>query len=221
MIRLGYRYIQRYKKIYFHPFISQKALNTRLSQERQGYSNAVLEYLNIGVNIHGTLAENDHVLYAINHRSLLDIIVMENVFSHSNKSGTWIAKQELFDAFYGDFFKYSGCISVDVQNKKGLIRFFKEIKYKLSRVNNLNIYIFPEGERNKKDGVKEFQTGAVNIAKTNNLETRPVFIDGNLESIFKLAPFKEKQYIDVYIGEEINPESLEEEYRIFMKSIKE
>lgn len=221
MIRLGYKYIQRYKKIYFHPFISQKALHSSLSKERQGYSNAVLSYLNVEVKIHGTLPKNDHVLYAINHRSLLDIIVMENVFSRFDKSGTWIAKQELFDAFYGDFFKYSGCISVDVENKKGLIRFFKEIKYKLSRVNNLNIYIFPEGERNKKDGIKEFQTGATNIAKTNNLETHPVFIKGNLEEIFKIAPFKEKQIIDVYVGEKINPESLEEEYRIFMQSCKE
>lgn len=221
MIRLGYKYIKRYKKIYFHPFMSQKALHEGLSKERQGYSNAVIDYLNIEINLHGTIPEYNHVLYAINHRSLLDIIAMEHVFSRANKNGTWIAKQDLFDAFYGDFFRYSGSISVDVENKKGLIRFFKEIKYKLSKVNNLNIYIFPEGQRHKKDGVQAFQTGATNIAKTNNLETRPVFIDGNLEDIFKRAPFKEKEIINIYIGEKINPDFLEEEYRTFMKNCKE
>jgi len=220
MIRLGYRYIKLYKKTYFHPFLSPKESHRQLSKKRQEYSNAVLKYLNISVELHGTIPKHDRVLYAINHRSLLDIIVMENIFSRYKKNGVWIAKQELFDAFYGDFFKYSGCISVDVENKKGLMKFFKEIKYKLAKVNDLNIYIFPEGERHKSKGIKKFQTGATNIAKTNNLETRPVFIDDTLESVFKEAPFEQTKIVRVYVGEPIEPSRLEEEYRIFIENIK-
>ena len=43
---------------------------------------------------------------------------MENIFSKSNKSGAWIAKQQLLDAIYGKFFEYSGCMSVDLDNGK-------------------------------------------------------------------------------------------------------
>ena len=86
MIRLGYRYIKLYKKTYFHPFLSPKESHRQLSKKRQEYSNAVLKYLNISVELHGSVPKHDHVLYAINHRSLLDIIVMENIFSRSRKA---------------------------------------------------------------------------------------------------------------------------------------
>lgn len=220
MIQLGFRYIRIYKKSYFHPFKSLKAKHTQLSCDRQAYSNAVLKHLNIGVKLIGEVPKEDHILYAINHRSLLDIIVMEHIFSQAGKSGVWIAKQELFDAFYGDFFKYSGCISVDVENKRGLMKFFKEIKFKLAKISNLNIYIFPEGERHKKEGVTKFQAGAINIAKTNNLITHPVFIDDALEKVFKEAPYKEKKIIQVHIGSAISHANLEQEYIHFMDAIK-
>ncbi|MBU1658239.1 1-acyl-sn-glycerol-3-phosphate acyltransferase [bacterium] len=220
MIKLGFRYIRVYKKTYHHPFVSQKAAHTQLSLDRQSYSNSVLQYLNIEVKLIGQIPEKNKILYAINHRSLLDIIVMEHLFSKHNKSGIWIAKQELFDAFYGDFFKYSGCISVDVETGKGLLKFFKEIKHILSRVNDLNIYIFPEGERHKGEGIKEFQSGASKIAKTNNLDVVPVFINDKLESVFKNAPYKSPKIIEVHIGDILDAKNLENDYTNFMNNAK-
>ncbi len=219
MIRLGSKYIKIYKKTYFHPFISYKAAYEQLSYNRQTYSNKVLQYLNIEVKLIGELPKKNKILYAINHRSLLDIIVMEHIFSRYSKNGVWIAKQELFDAFYGDFFKYSGCISVDIENRKGLLSFFKQIKYTLSRVPNLNIYIFPEGERNKDDGVKAFQSGAQKIAQANKLDVVPVFINDRLEEVFKNAPYKETKIVEVHIGDVIDTKNLEEEYRNFINTI--
>ena len=222
MIELGYKYIKIFKKTYFHPFITQKYAYQELSKARQEYSNQVLEFLNIKVKLIGTLPQKNKILYAINHRSLLDILVMENVFSRYNKSGTWIAKQELFDdAIYGKFFQYSGCISVDLENKKGLIRFFKKIKKTFAKVDDLNIYIFPEGERYKDDGIKKFQSGAEKIAKANNLDIVPVYINDKLEKVFKNAPYKEPYTVEVNIGEIISYENLEEKYLEFYKSIKE
>ena len=221
MIELGYKYINIFKKTFFHPFITQKVGYTWLSYDRQAYSNKVLEFLNIDVKLRGELPQKDKILYVINHRSLLDIIVMEHIFSHSKKNGTWIAKQELFDAFYGDFFKFSGCISVDLESKKGLIKFFKTIKKTFTKVDNFNLYMFPEGERNKTDELLAFQNGAAKIAKANNLEIVPVYINEKLEEIFKEAPFVEKRAIEVHIGESIKSETLEEEYKTFVKNIKE
>ncbi len=212
MIKLGYKYIGIFKKTFFHPFISQKYAYEELSKSRQAYSNKVLEFLNIKVEIDGELPKEDKILYAINHRSLLDIIVMENIFSRYNKNGTWIAKQELFDSFYGKFFEYSGCISVDLETKKGLISFFKTIKNTFNKVDNMNLYIFPEGERYKSEGLKEFQSGAEKIAKANNLKVVPVYINDQLEKVFKASPFKETYTVKVHIGDVVDHQNLEEKY---------
>jgi 1-acyl-sn-glycerol-3-phosphate acyltransferase len=220
MAKLGYRYIKIFKKTYFHPFITLKPAYKQLSEDRQSYSNSVLEFLNLEVDIVGQLPSRDKILYAINHRSLLDIIVMEHIFSKYNKNGTWIAKQELFDAFYGDFFKYSGCISVDLETGKGLLKFFKEIKKTLSKIDDFNIYIFPEGERNKESGILKFQSGAQKIAKANKLDVVPIFINDTLEDVFKNAPYKEKKIVQVHIGDIISHENLEKEYIDFMNNAK-
>ncbi|MFT7859793.1 MAG: lysophospholipid acyltransferase family protein [Sulfurimonas sp.] len=212
MIKLGYRYIYIFKKIFFHPYISLKHAYEELSKARQDYSNKVLQYLNIEVEVDGELPKEDKILYAINHRSLLDIIVMEHIFSNYNKNGTWIAKQELFDSFYGKFFEYSGCISVDLETKRGLVSFFKTIKKTFKKVDNMNLYIFPEGERHQEKGIKEFQSGAEKIAKANNLKVVPVFIDDELEKVFRESPFKEKYTVKVHIGELVDHQNLEEKY---------
>ncbi|NOR58678.1 MAG: 1-acyl-sn-glycerol-3-phosphate acyltransferase, partial [Sulfurimonas sp.] len=220
MIELGYKHIKIFKRTYFHPFITLKPAYTQLSKDRQSYSNGVIEFLNIEVELIGEVPSQDKILYAINHRSLLDIIVMEHVFSKHDKNGTWIAKQELFDAFYGDFFRYSGCISVDLENRRGLLRFFKEIKKTLTKIDDFNIYIFPEGERNKTDDILEFQSGAQKIAKANKLDVVPVFINDTLESVFKHAPYKEKKVVQVHMGDLIDHQNLEENYLDFFKRIK-
>ncbi len=220
MAKLGYKYIKIFKKTYFHPFITLRSAYKQLSDDRQSYSNSVLEFLNLEVELIGKIPQRDKILYAINHRSLLDIIVMEHIFSQHGKNGTWIAKQELFDAFYGDFFKYSGCISVDLENRKGLLKFFKEIKKVLSKVDDFNIYIFPEGERHKKDGILKFQSGAQKIAKANKLDIVPVFISDRLETIFKDAPYKETKLIQVHIGDLVDHHDLENNYIDFMNEAK-
>jgi 1-acyl-sn-glycerol-3-phosphate acyltransferase len=221
MIELGLKYKRIFRKTFFHPFTTLKPAYKQLSLDRQAYSNKVLEFLNIEVKVIGELPKRDKILYAINHRSLLDIMVMENVFSRLQKSGTWIAKQELFESkVYGKFFEYSGCISVDLESKKGLLSFFKTIKSTLSRVDDMNIYIFPEGERFKGKGIHKFQNGAAKIAKANNLEVIPVYINDTLEKVFEKAPHKETYTVEVYIGDTIKSTALEEEYRNFYDSIK-
>ncbi len=220
MIELGAKYIQIFKKTFFHPFITLKPAYERLSRDRQSYSQQVIDFLNIDIQVTGSLQEEDKILYAINHRSLLDIIVMESIFAQKNKNGAWIAKQELFDSpIYGKFFEYSGCISVDLENKKGLLKFFKNIKKTFAKVDNMNIYMFPEGERYNGEGITTFQSGASKIAKANKLKVVPIYIKGKNEELFENAPYKEKKVVEVFIGDVISYETLEEEYTAFYKSI--
>ena len=220
MIALGAKYIKIFRTIYEHPFISLRQKHKALSHERQNYSNAVLKLLNIEVVTHGTIPKEDRLVYAINHRSLLDIIVMEHIFSRSEKMGVWIAKQELFDAFYGDFFKYSGCVSVDLETKRGLVTFFKTIKHLLSNIEDLNIYIFPEGERNKTPHLLPFQGGAVKIAKANNIKIVPVYINDRLEKVFQDSPFATPHTVHVHFGELVEvPEELQTRYHQLVESV--
>lgn len=217
MVELGFKYIDIFKKTFFHPFITYKPAYKQLSIDRQNYSNKVLDFLNIEVQVVGEVPTQNKILYAINHRSLLDILVMENIFSNHDKNGTWIAKQDLFDnKLYGKFFQYSGCMSVDLNNGKGMMKFFKNMKKTLSKVDDFNIYMFPEGERNKSKCVKEFQSGAEKIAKSNKLDIVPVFIDDTLESVFAQAPFKEKKIVRVYIGEIIKENDLAFNYKVLL-----
>jgi len=218
MIELGFKYIDIFRKTFFHPFITLKPAYKQLSIDRQNYSNAVLDFLNIEVKVIGEVPKQNKILYAINHRSLLDILVMENIFSNHDKSGTWIAKQDLFDNWlYGNFFSASGCMSVDLNNGKGLLKFFKKMKKTLAKVDDFNVYIFPEGERNKEVCVKEFQSGAEKIAKANKLDIVPVFIDETLEKVFQEAPFKEKKVVTVYIGDIIKDNDLRTGYHKLLK----
>ncbi|MEN4052316.1 MULTISPECIES: lysophospholipid acyltransferase family protein [Sulfurimonas] len=220
MIELGLKYKKIFKQTFFHPFITLKYGYKELSRARGQYSNKVLDFLNINVKLIGELPKKDKILYAINHRSLLDIIVMENIFSRYKKNGTWIAKQELFeDPIYGKFFEYSGCIAVDLENKRGLLNFFKTIKKIFSKVDDMNLYIFPEGERFKGDGIHKFQSGAQKIAKANNLDIVPVYIKGKNEEVFKNAPYEEPYSVEVYVGEIISHENLEEKYLKFYNNI--
>ena len=220
MIELGYKYIIIFKKTFFHPFITLKVGYQQLSLDRQSYSNMVLEFLNIEVKIVGELPQKDNILYAINHRSLLDIIVMENVFSRYSKNGTWIAKQELFESpVYGKFFEYSGCISVDLESKRGLLSFFKTIKKTFLKVNNMNLYMFPEGERFDGEGVTEFQSGAEKIAKANKLDIVPIYINEKMEKIFENAPYEKRVTVEVNVGDVMPYKNLEENYTTFFNTI--
>ena len=221
MIELGYKYITIFKKTFFRPFITLKPAYRQLSKDRQSYSNKVLDFLNIEVKIVGDLPQQNKILYAINHRSLLDIIVMENVFSRYDKSGTWIAKQELFESLiYGKFFQYSGCVSIDLESKKGLLSFFKTIKKTFAKVDDVNLYIFPEGERFDGEGVTAFQSGAAKIAKANNLDIVPIYINEKMEEVFKNAPYANRRTVEVNIGEIIGNNDLETTYKEFLNSIK-
>ena len=221
MVELGFKYKNIFKKTFFHPFITQKPAYQQLSLDRQAYSNKTLEFFNIEVEVIGEVPSRNKILYAINHRSLLDILVMENVFSRSGKNGTWIAKKDLFDnPFYGEFFQYSGCMSVDLNNGKGMLKFLKIKKKTLSKVDDLNIYIFPEGERNKDKCVKEFQSGAEKIAKANKLDIVPVYIGDTLETVFQDAPFEDKKIVRVYIGDIIKENDLKTNYKDLIATTK-
>jgi len=89
----------------------------------------------------------------------------------------YMAKKEYFEGKFAWFFKSSGCISVDRQNKKNAhIATTKAID--LLKEGNA-VGIFPEGTRNKtEDLLLPFKIGAVKMAKETDALIVPYAITG-------------------------------------------
>lgn len=107
----------------------------------------------------------------------------------------YMAKKEYFEGKTSWFFKSSGCISVDRQNKENAKKATEEATKLLK--NGYAVGIFPEGTRNKTDELLlPFKIGTVKMAKDTNATIVPFVITGkykifnnNLKVTF-LEPFK-------------------------------
>ena len=128
-------------------------------------------FLGIKLEIEGTLDEScDLVL--MNHQSIVDIVVMEYIHS---KDLAWIAKKEISDLFFfGHIIKAPRMISIDRENKAGIIHLLKEVKDRLSK--NRPIAMFPEGTRSDGSRILKFKSGAAMVANKLNLKVQPAVI---------------------------------------------
>uniref|UniRef100_UPI004048D202 lysophospholipid acyltransferase family protein n=1 Tax=Aliarcobacter sp. TaxID=2321116 RepID=UPI004048D202 len=127
--------------------------------------------LGIKLQTEGTLDEScDLVL--MNHQSLLDIIVIEYIHS---RDLAWVAKKEIADLFFfGHIIKAPRMISVDRENKAGIIHLLKEVKDRLEK--KRPIALFPEGTRGDGKSMRSFKPGAKMIANKYNLKVQPIIL---------------------------------------------
>ncbi len=111
-------------------------------------------------------------LVLMNHQSLLDIIVMEHIHP---RDLAWIAKKEITNLFFfGHIIKAPRMISVDRENKAGIIHLLKEVKDRLSK--DRPIAMFPEGTRSDGTKLLKFKSGAAMVANKLNLKVQPAII---------------------------------------------
>ncbi len=140
------------------------------------YFNALILFL-LGGKIEevGTLDPEAQMLL-INHQGIIDIIAME---ARSCTGLRWVAKKELFDIpWFGNILKRSDMISVDRQNKSGLIKLLKDAKETVEEKQRA-IAIFPEGTRANGQTLRSFKAGASLVAKKLKLKVQPVVITGS------------------------------------------
>ena len=151
------------------------------------------------------ISEGTNFVLITNHRSIIDPLVIELALSKSKiPMGYWAAKDDLYNSpFFGMFTRNAGTILVN-RKKNDSIRFFREVKEKVS--NNNSIFIFPEGTRNKTESdLIEFQGGTNIIAMKNKLDILPIYIKTNTQKALKNSiKNKEKQIIEVIIGKTIS-----------------
>ncbi|WP_419777351.1 lysophospholipid acyltransferase family protein [Malaciobacter marinus] len=126
-------------------------------------------FLGIKLEQEGSLDETCDMVI-LNHQSLLDIIVMEYIHS---KNLAWVAKKEITDLpFFGHIIKAPRMISIDRENKAGLVKLLRESKDRLSK--GRPIAIFPEGTRTDGKTILPFKSGAKMVANKLKLRVQPV-----------------------------------------------
>ena len=127
--------------------------------------------LGIKLEIEGKLDESCDMVM-LNHQSLLDIIVVEYIHS---RDLAWVAKKEIADLFFfGHIIKAPKIISIDSENKAGLIHLLKEAKDRLDK--KRPIAMFPEGTRSDGTKMLSFRPGAKMIANKYNLKVQPIIL---------------------------------------------
>lgn len=127
--------------------------------------------LGITLETQGKLDESCDMLI-MNHQSLLDIIVIEYIHS---RDIAWVAKKEITDLFFfGHIIKAPRMISVDRENKAGIIHLLKETKDRLDK--GRPIAMFPEGTRSDGTYMGEFKPGAKIVANKYNLKVQPIIL---------------------------------------------
>lgn len=127
--------------------------------------------LGIKLEIQGKLDESCDMIL-MNHQSLLDIIVMEYIHS---RDLAWVAKKEITDLFFfGHIIKAPKMISIDRENKAGIINLLKEAKDRLDK--GRPIAMFPEGTRSNGKSMLSFKPGAKMVANKYNLRVQPIVL---------------------------------------------
>ena len=115
-------------------------------------------------------------LYLINHQGIVDIIALEALL---DKNLRWVAKKELFEVpWFGRLLSEAEMISVDREDRRGLIKLMKDVKESLE-VMHRPVAIFPEGTRSKDQRLLPFKEGAKFIAEKFGLVVQPVVIVGS------------------------------------------
>lgn len=114
-------------------------------------------------------------LYILNHQSMLDIMIFEEIHP---KDICWIAKKEIAKLFFiGKMLKIPKMIAIDRKNPRSMAQILSQAKEKIAQ--NRPVMIFPEGTRSDGMGILKFHKGADILAKKLHLKVQPVVIAGS------------------------------------------
>lgn len=116
--------------------------------------------------------DDDTTMIVANHRSGLDIMVLE---ACCDLDMAWVAKSSISKIpFFGKIISKGEMIAVDREDKTSMFKMIKSAKQKLKE--GRPIAIFPEGTRGNDYTMQEFQAGAGALANMLKLKVQPVVI---------------------------------------------
>ena len=123
------------------------------------------------------IPKDEPVVFIGNHRGFFDTVVS---YSRMPRLTGFIAKKEMQKVpFIRLWMKYLHCLFMDRSNpREGL----KTILSGVEQINNgISIVIFPEGTRNKGDGIMPFHGGSFKLADKSNCKIIPM-VQNNTEN---------------------------------------
>ena len=132
------------------------------------------------LTLHGieNIIPGENYLFAGNHRSYTDILVLFIAGQYANSPVCFMSKKEVFKVpFLGPAIKYVDTIGVDRKSTKSAVKSIIDSVESLKAGRNL--VIFPEGTRSN-DGhtLSPFKKGAFTIAKKAGVKIIPFVLEG-------------------------------------------
>ena len=123
---------------------------------------------------------DEPVLFIGNHRRYFDILL---TYSRYRRLTGYVAKKEMNNFLYvRRWMRNIQCLFLDRENmKEGLKTILKGID---NIKNGISVFIFPEGTRNKADGIQEFHAGSFKFAEKTNCKIIPV-VQNNTDAVFE------------------------------------
>ncbi len=157
--------------------------------------------------VKGEIDENANMLL-INHQSLLDIVILEELHT---KDICWITKEEIKKIpIFGHIVNAPRMIAIQRSDKRSLIKMLKDVKDRLD--NGRVLAIFPEGTRGNGQHILKFKGGAKLIAKKYNLKVQPVVIANAINILDSKTMRAKKGEISVTFLPSINSSDAEDWY---------
>lgn len=125
------------------------------------------------------LSTNQGYVYVGNHRSFADVVIVFRIFPGDPR---FLAKKELFQIPLVSFaLRTLGVIDVDRSDSEAAIKSIDRAVNELK--NGRSIILFPEGTRNRKDGMLPFKKGAFVLAIKAHVPIVPFTLLGTDKSI--------------------------------------
>lgn len=173
------------------------------------YTKLVLKPIGLKQHIKGLEnLENlgDRILFVSNHESPLDVIVFR--LTVPIMCG-FISKIELFRVpFLQLFMQGMGCLPLDRGNIRKSLDVIKKGAEKIK--NGHPMYVFPEGTRNRAQGMRAFKRGSLKLAEWSKATIVPVTLEGATK-IFTRKGINFKGDVFVTIHKPIDTRKLSDE----------
>jgi len=159
----------------------------------------------------------DAKLLLVNHQSLMDIVVLEDVYPADI---AWVAKKEIADIpFFGQILSVPDMITIDRESKSSLVKLFKDAKDRLDK--GRVVAIFPEGTRGRGDKILKFKAGSKLLAEKLNLKIQPIVIVGTRRVLDSQNLSCQSGTIKIIYLPSINPKDDKDWYEKLYRDMKE
>lgn len=154
--------------------------------------------------------EDEPVLFIGNHRSYFDVVIS---YPLMKRNTGYIAKKEMLKIpVIRTWMKHLYCLFLDRDNiKEGLKTILQAIDYVKNE--QVSIVIFPEGTRNKGEGLLDFKEGSFKIAEKTGCKIVPMVCCNNEEIFENHFPWIKKTKTIIEFGKPIDLAQLSKEDR--------